>query len=288
MIKLQYLGTSAAEGWPAPFCPCEACERARQRGAKNIRTRSQAIIDDRILLDLPGDTLAHANRFGIDLTRVNHLLVTHAHLDHFSAFDLHLRMDPYQKGAAPMEVYCNDAVYQAFIRSLEFYLMHYREHIHFHIVHAFDAFDIGAYHVQALRADHTPTEECLFYRVSGPGGTILYAHDTGVFPEDTWERLEGKHNDIVSLDCTYCLQDCTSRHMGLSACAQVKDRMLQCGMADQNTLFIINHFTHNCAQHCGHEELEEAAKQLGFLTAYDGMVVTGGADPREERGEWRQ
>lgn len=272
-MKLQYLGTSAAEGWPAPFCACEACERARKRGGKDLRTRSQALVDDRILIDLPGDTLAHANQFAIDLSKVNHLLITHSHLDHFSAFDLHMRIDPYQKGTPPLEVFCNDMVYNTFISSLEFYLLHYRNHLHFHIIHAFDSFDIADYHIEALRADHTPTEECLFYRIQRNNEAILYAHDTGWFPEDTWRYLEGKYHSIVSLDCTYCLQTETSRHMGLSTCAKVRKRMLEKNMADQNTVFVINHFTHNCAEHNGHDELVSAAAEQGFVTAYDGMVI---------------
>lgn len=39
-MKLQYLGTAAAEGFPGMFCNCTACERARKAGGKNIRTRS--------------------------------------------------------------------------------------------------------------------------------------------------------------------------------------------------------------------------------------------------------
>lgn len=57
--------------------------------------------------------------------------------------------------------------------------------IHFHIVHAFESFEAGQYRVEAIRADHTPGEECLFYRVSRDGQSLLYAHDTGWFPEDT-------------------------------------------------------------------------------------------------------
>ena len=41
----QYLGTAAAEGWPGLFCDCQACEKARAKGGRNIRTRSQAIVD---------------------------------------------------------------------------------------------------------------------------------------------------------------------------------------------------------------------------------------------------
>ena len=58
-MKIQYLGTAAAEGIPAIFCECETCKKTRERGGKNIRTRSQALIDDKILIDLPADTYLH-------------------------------------------------------------------------------------------------------------------------------------------------------------------------------------------------------------------------------------
>ena len=51
-MKLQYLGTAAAECWPAIFCECPACLEAARRGGKNIRHRSGAIVDDRVLIDL--------------------------------------------------------------------------------------------------------------------------------------------------------------------------------------------------------------------------------------------
>lgn len=43
-MKITYLGTAAAEGFPAMFCNCEYCREAKKLGGKNIRTRSQAII----------------------------------------------------------------------------------------------------------------------------------------------------------------------------------------------------------------------------------------------------
>ena len=50
-MEIQYLGTAAAEGWPAIFCNCESCKKAATKRGKNIRTRSQAIIDKKILID---------------------------------------------------------------------------------------------------------------------------------------------------------------------------------------------------------------------------------------------
>ncbi len=52
-MKLTYLGTAAAEGWPAVFCNCPCCRQARVLGGKDIRTRSQALVNEDLLLDLP-------------------------------------------------------------------------------------------------------------------------------------------------------------------------------------------------------------------------------------------
>ena len=50
-MRLTYLGTAAAEGFPAIFCNCEYCNEARRLGGKNIRTRSQALVNDDLLID---------------------------------------------------------------------------------------------------------------------------------------------------------------------------------------------------------------------------------------------
>ena len=59
-MKIQYLGTAAAEGWPSVFCDCEACRKALQLAGKNIRTRSQVVIDDTLLVDMPPDAYFHS------------------------------------------------------------------------------------------------------------------------------------------------------------------------------------------------------------------------------------
>lgn len=61
-MKIRYLGTAAAEGWPALFCSCPICTQARERGGKNLRTRTQAVLDGELLIDFPPDTYCHALR----------------------------------------------------------------------------------------------------------------------------------------------------------------------------------------------------------------------------------
>ncbi len=65
-MKIRYLGTAAAEGIPAIFCDCEVCRKSRELGGRNFRTRSQAIIDDTLLIDFPSDTYAHFLNYNLN------------------------------------------------------------------------------------------------------------------------------------------------------------------------------------------------------------------------------
>ena len=75
-MKFRYLGTAAAEGWPAVFCNCDHCHRAKKAGGRNIRTRSQALINDDLLIDFPSDSYHHALHCGLDFSACRYLLVT--------------------------------------------------------------------------------------------------------------------------------------------------------------------------------------------------------------------
>ena len=63
-MKLKYYGTAAAEGVPAIYCSCDTCKYSMTHGGKNIRTRSQALVNDSLLLDIPPDTLYHFQYLG--------------------------------------------------------------------------------------------------------------------------------------------------------------------------------------------------------------------------------
>ena len=46
-MKIKYYGTSAGAGIPEIFCNCRVCNYARENKGKDIRTRSQAVIDEK-------------------------------------------------------------------------------------------------------------------------------------------------------------------------------------------------------------------------------------------------
>ena len=66
-MKIKILGSGGGEAYPATFCACEHCNAARRAGGKSIRTLSQTLINDDLLIDFPADTAEHARRFGLNL-----------------------------------------------------------------------------------------------------------------------------------------------------------------------------------------------------------------------------
>lgn len=272
-VKVKYLGTAAAEGWPGIFCGCQHCKEARKRGGKNIRTRSSALINDSLMVDFPPDTYYHVINFGIDLSQLKHLVITHSHEDHFYTDDLELRSSVFahlDEGSV-LDIYGNRAV-----ESIMSEILHnnpiLKEYLNIHYVPPFETFEAGDIKVTPLLALHARTEDCYIYIFEDRDGRrMLYGNDTGIFPEETWEYIKGRYFNLVSLDCTMGPGQDGNNHMGLPDNIKVKERLIEMGCADEATKFVVTHFSHNGG--LLHDELVELAKPHGFDVAYDGFEV---------------
>ncbi len=276
-MKLTYLGTAAAEGWPALFCNCEYCVRAKELGGKNIRTRSQALINDDLLIDFPADTYNHMLKSRLDLSKVKYCFVTHSHIDHFEPTDLIMRMEScfaHNMSEPTLHIYGNKAVisrYKHFVHDTD------EEDIPPSVtvneIKAYDVTAAGKYTVTALPAFHAPKETPFVYLITDGEKTILYLHDTGIPFDEVFEYLQKNavKADLVSYDCTYVAIPSAGGHMGLDSVPAVRKRLEEIGVCNESTVHIVNHFSHNGM--LLHDELCEAAGKLGFLTSYDGMEV---------------
>lgn len=270
-MKIKYLGTAAAEGWPAIFCNCQSCRRARKAGGKNIRSRSGALINDVLMVDFSPDTYYHAINFGIDMSRLHHLVITHSHEDHFYPGDLLLRRPPFAHPEVDdfLHVYGNDTV-GAILRELSSSIDNLS--LKYHSIAPFETFKSGDIKVTPLLALHDRRENCYIYIFEGEDDKrILYGNDTGIFPEATWDYIKGYYFHLVSLDCTMGLSSDGNNHMGIPDNIKVKDRLMEMGCTDGQTKFILTHFSHNCG--LLHDDLLEAAEPHGFDVAYDGFEI---------------
>ena len=155
-MKIKYLGTAAAEAFPAIFCNCKYCEEARELGDKNIRTRSQSLINDDLLIDFPPDTYHHFITHGIRGDQIKYLLITHAHSDHLYQRDLFRRYGCYAHNMSEptLELYCsaNTASTLGDVPN-----------VHINVIKAFDVVEFGGYKITALPARHMPGGEPLNY-----------------------------------------------------------------------------------------------------------------------------
>ncbi len=275
-MEIQYLGTASAEGLPALFCSCEICKRAREAGGKELRTRTQALVDKKILIDLPPDTYMHSLKYSLELGQVRHFLITHSHMDHFFPVELihrHEHFGHYAEGI--LQVYGNEAAEKAFYDAV--LIDRFRVHplddaVRFVRIEPFADFMADGYHMIPIPADHDRRETCFIYVIEKDGKCLLYGHDTGMnLSQEAWDCIFGRTYDLISLDATMGKNHAEGYHMGLPDALEVVRRLEEQGCIRPDTVKVINHFSHNGKM--THEELEIFAEEHGLTAAYDGMKV---------------
>jgi len=275
-MELRYLGTAAAEGCPALFCDCDLCRKAREMGGKELRTRTQALLDGKILIDFPPDTYMHAQREGLELGKIQHLLITHSHMDHFFPVELIHRHEHFGHNAKGMlHVYGNEAVEKAFYDAVlidRFKVHPLDDAVKFIRLEPFADFEADGYHIIPVPADHDKRETCLVYIIEKDGKCLLYGHDTGLdLSREAWDCILGRHYDLISMDATMGRKSSEKYHMGLPDAERFAAILAEKGCIDEHTVRVVNHFSHNGEML--QSQLEEYAAARGLIAAYDGMKV---------------
>ena len=272
-MKIQILGTAAAEGVPALFCNCDTCKRSRKSGGRNIRSRSSIQIDDILKIDLPPDAFHHSVKCQLDTSLLKYLLITHSHHDHFAKSELYyLRPGFATRDKLPeLCLYANaDVIAMTDIFSespVEIPLKRYT-------VKPFEPFQPGPYKVTPLRAMHGTEKDPLNYIIEKDGLSLLYTCDSGFYEDKTWDFLAGcniKLNLVIS-ECTGGPDRVEYKtHMGLPNVCEFRQKTLDIGLTNSKTKWILTHFTHNCGT--TYDEMVKIAEPQDFTVAYDGMVI---------------
>ncbi|HEU4511579.1 MAG TPA: bifunctional adenosylcobinamide kinase/adenosylcobinamide-phosphate guanylyltransferase [Nocardioidaceae bacterium] len=230
------LGTGSADGWPNPFCTCASC--TAERAAGRVRGQTAALVDGRLLLDLGPETPRAAERTGVDLSAVRHVLITHQHPDHCSPAFLLFRS---WAADGPLDVVGPPGVVEACRMWVA-----PDSPVSFHAVAPGDRLTLGGYDVQVHAARHGAAGTAVLYDVAASGGRLLYATDTAALPDDTVAAVTGAAFDVVLMEETFGdLADHDTDHLHLATFAEQLRRLRSVGAVTEHTDVVAVHLSHH-------------------------------------------
>lgn len=279
-MRFTFLGTGAAEGYPALFCNCVNCSEARALGGRNLRKRSTALINDDLLIDLGPDLIASIQQVSIDLTSIRYILQTHSHSDHLDANNITCRLPGYTSTPLPeTEWYATDSVFKAAAHMLWQEQLSREDlataHLSLHSIEAGQQFEVGPYQVSSIPATHGGAhEQCLLYLIGDGRSTIFYCTDTGLLSEEAWRLLhaDGRTIDMVAMDETMGIGgEPDPEHLNMDGFLQQLQRLRAEGLLASTARIFAHHISHE--RNPIHPKLAEIFAPHGVAVPYDGLAV---------------
>ncbi|MBQ6234034.1 MAG: MBL fold metallo-hydrolase [Clostridia bacterium] len=287
-MKLTFLGTGAGEGYPGFWCNCPNCTYARLHKGNNLRTYSAADIDGCILLDCGPTAFPNAARFGLNLTQVHTLLMTHPHEDHLVSLQLLWRAvrewpqdTPLEKlsqyGGArftpvqDLEIFGN-AYAEAAVSQIYDEETLKRNHMAFRQIHEGESFITHGYRITPVRANHFKQDYTHNYIIEKDGKTLLYALDTGGYDQDQLALLGHYSFNAVIMDGTYGLNDHgDGQHMSLKDNIEMLRFFRENNCCSTDFRFYVSHMSpHWCPPH---DQYVTMLEHYGLIAAYDGLSI---------------
>lgn len=266
-MNLKLLGTGAADGIPA-FCSDSAASQwARSHGGKDVRTRAAALLDGEIKLDLGPDTLAQIQRENLNCADWTAAVFTHSDEDHLAVSELQYFLYPFiENEAMPFTIYGNAYVLKKIEARYPGWPMELVETV------PFERYSIGGTTLTPVAAMHgcegEQAHNLVFER---DGKKLVYATDTGIWPDVTFEFLTNAAMDLLVIECTDGLQPCDYHgHLDIARLLSVVERLSRSGGLADAARIVTTHHKHTGGRHC---DLVKALAKHGIEVGFDGMTL---------------
>jgi len=266
-MNIRLLGTGAADGIPSLFSNDEVSRFAREHGGKDVRSRSAALVDGVLKIDLGPDSSMQMQRDNLDARDWTALLFTHSDDDHFMPSEIQYALYPFTDlEHLPYTIFGNDVICAEIRRRYPDWPIELIE------TRSFQSYTHGEYRITPVRARHIPTEDCQNLIIQRGGKSLLYASDTGVWSEETFAFLRGHELDALVIECTdgFCELDYEG-HLSIQECIQVVGRLRREGVLRLDSKVVTTH--HGIRGRARHCDLERALCPHGIEPGHDGMVV---------------
>ena len=285
-MKLTFLGTGAGEGYPGYWCECPHCTYARKHRGKNLRTNSSMVIDEELLIDIGPSCFDNAARFGVNLSKIKTLLVTHPHEDHLQPQHLYWRntdesllpltyVEKMRHGGPrftdipQLNIYGNSFVMETLRKSLD----DMEElKINLHEIKEGKEEKTDGYRILPVRGNHGSQQGFSHsYIIQKDEKTVLYALDSGSYDEDQFALIQEYQYDAVIMEGTTGLNEQYGGHMCLVNNIRIRDRLKENKCLRENSRFLLTHLSpHWCPPHDWYESI---AASEGLELAYDGLQI---------------
>ncbi|MBO7218218.1 MAG: hypothetical protein J6V50_05900 [Clostridia bacterium] len=287
-----FLGTGAAQTFPCPFCKCEVCEDARKLGGKAIKSRSDFLIDEKNLVDFGPDINYQLLLQGISMEPLQNIFMTHSHEDHISAAELGVVRNRKHKLEKPVSVNLwgtkealevVDACVKAVAGDVGGTFTY--KHINYCPIEAFKTVETGGMRVTALLSSHKGTgkeEWGINYIFEKEGKTLLYAADTGWYPDDTWEflKISDFKFDYVIMENTYAedklniIKPYAGGHLNTANFMLMLEKLIECGCMTKQTPVYATHLSDAGRELYGHYvDSMENGNDYNITVAWDGLKI---------------
>ena len=247
-LKLQFLGTGTSVGVPQIGCTCPTCLSSDPRDKR--RRSGLYVVSDKVrfVVDTPPEFRIACLELGI--TRVDAVLVTHAHMDHIAGFD-DIRRFNTLNGEIPMRCCAAPQTIES-LRKVFPYITERANALG--LFRPMIQFDVADVHVTPLPVVHGPRTNG--YLFENGGRRAAYISDCHEIPDETLEKIRGV--DVLVLNCLR--ERFHPTHLNREAALAYVDRI---GPARA-------YFIHMCHD-VKHAEFEAGLPE-GVRLSYDGMV----------------
>ena len=279
-MKIQYWGTAAAEGVPGIFCDCETCRLAREHKGRKVRTRSQVLINDDLLIDFGPDTYSNSLKYDFNLTYLEHIIITHPHEDHLYSEELWHRLKGFacKIGTPSLSVHgSEDTLMKLCEVDKDVKGFQKQDRVLYDVMKPYETRQIGRYMVTPLPAEHG-TKQPFVYLIEEGKKSFLLLNDCGRPSYELYDYLikRGIVLNAISFDTTYGNENVLAKygkadhHMGLVDNAAVKSFFDMNGVSNADTVCVVTHFSHQGID-ADYDKMCAHSEKYGFIVSYDGL-----------------